>query len=73
MTEEACNGMCLAQAWCEGLMTIDDFDRRVDCLLAEGRAVIEESHRLVAEATAIRARCRDRNPEASSPAEREGD
>jgi hypothetical protein len=65
--------MCLAQAWPEGLMTIDDFDRRVDCLLADGRAVIEESHRLVAEATAIRAEYREPNPEASSPAERDGD
>jgi hypothetical protein len=56
-------------------MTIDDFDRRVDRLLADGRAVIEESHRLIAEATKLRSRYRERNPDASSldGGEREGD
>ena len=43
-------------------MTLEDYDRRVGFLLAEGRAVIEESLRLLEEAAAIRARYREHNP-----------
>ena len=56
-------------------MTIEDYDRRVGLLLAEGRAVIEESLRLLEEAATIRARYRERNPTRVplGPHERAGD